>query len=526
MSYAAGSSPPLSFFVEVFMPAKEFSKSLSRLISETSVNLATDVRRLIDTAVREEDPQSLSRVALDTICQNIDMAVSKCGALCQDTGMPTFLVDCPIGFDERSFERLIVSAVKDATRVGLLRPNSVDPITGQNSGDNVGPGTPVVHFHQHDNASEIVVRLALKGGGSENMSQQYSLPCELPQLGRANRDLEGVRKCVMHAVYAAQGQGCAPGYLGVCVGGDRTSGFGHAKAQLFRDAFDLNPNGELAALEKRVVEDANKLGIGALGLGGKSTLLGCKIGTLNRVPASFFVSVMYQCWAFRRLGVVIDAQTGTIKRWLYRDESSEIKKLAAREGVQLSGREVRVRPPLTEAQAREIRVGDVVVIDGPIHTGRDEMHKYLIKNPSPVDLNGHVIYHCGPVMLKDASGQWKVSAAGPTTSIREEPYEAEVMERCGIRGIIGKGGMGKRTLEALQKFGGVYLTAVGGAAQIYAEKLPRVDGVDLLDRFGIPEAMWHYQAEGFATVCTMDSHGGSLHAIIDEASRAELAKFK
>jgi fumarate hydratase class I len=222
------------------------------------------------------------------------------------------------------------------------------------------------------------------------------------------------------------------------------------------------------------------------------------------------------------LGVVMDAQTGAIKRWLYRDESREIKQLAAKQGIKLSGRQVTITAPITEAQVRDIHVGDVVIIDGPMHTGRDEMHKYLMKNKPPVSLDGQVIYHCGPVMLKDASGKWKVLAAGPTTSIREEPYEADVIAKYKLRGIVGKGGMGARTSKALQEHGAVYLTAIGGAAQIYAEKLPQVDGVDLLDEFGVPEAMWHYQAKGFTTVCTMDAHGGSLHAEVEQKSRRVL----
>jgi fumarate hydratase, class I len=160
-----------------------------------------------------------------------------------------------------------------------------------------------------------------------------------------------------------------------------------------------------------------------------------------------------------------------------------------------------------------------------MYTGRDAIHKYLSDHDSPVDLNGQVIYHCGPVMLKDKEDVWHVKAAGPTTSIREEPYQGDIMKKFGIRAVIGKGGMGPRTLAALKEHGGVYLNAIGGAAQYYADCIKGVEGVDLM-QFGIPEAMWHLRVEGFTAVVTMDSHGNSLHADVDKSSLEKLAQFK
>ena len=160
-----------------------------------------------------------------------------------------------------------------------------------------------------------------------------------------------------------------------------------------------------------------------------------------------------------------------------------------------------------------------------MYTGRDAIHKYLSDHDAPVDLNGQIIYHCGPVMLKDEEGNWHVKAAGPTTSIREEPYQGDIMKRFGIRAVIGKGGMGPKTLAALEEHGGVYLNAIGGAAQYYADCIKSVDGVDLT-QFGIPEAMWHLQVEGFTAVVTMDSHGNSLHKDVDQSSLEKLAQFK
>ena len=177
------------------------------------------------------------------------------------------------------------------------------------------------------------------------MNAQYSLPTELPGLGRADRSIEGVRKCILHAVWNAQGKGCAPGAIGVCVGGDRTSGYVNAKEQLFRTLDDVNPDPRLAELEASIMGEVNRLGIGAMGFGGRVSLIGCKVGALNRLPASFFVSVAYDCWAYRRLGVVLDSKTGEIKRWLYRDASSPVVHMADQSGFPRTGREVVLRTP-------------------------------------------------------------------------------------------------------------------------------------------------------------------------------------
>jgi fumarate hydratase class I len=398
----------------------------------------------------------------------------------------------------------------------------VDSITGKNSGDNLGTGTPVIHFQQWENDNEIEVKLLLKGGGCENKNIQYSLPAELPYLGRAGRDLDGVRKCLLHAVWQAQGHGCSAGAIGVCIGGDRTTGYERAKKQLFRTLDDTNADPKLAELEEYIMRNANLLNIGTMGFGGAVTLIGCKIAASNRLPASFFVSVAYNCWAFRRLGVVIDPATGGIKRWLYTAEIPA--KLGTGEGFRKDGKERAIRTPMSEEDARSLKVGDVVLLSGEIFTGRDSVHTYLIKNDSPVDLNGAALYHCGPVVL-EKDGEYKMTAAGPTTSIREEPYQAEVIRRYGIRAVIGKGGMGKRTLDAMKECGAVYLNAIGGAAQYYSRCIEKVLGVHLKE-FGIPESLWHIRVNEFPAIVTMDSHGNSLHADVEAASALILEKFK
>lgn len=468
-------------------------------------------------------------MSLATITENIKMADENVSPICQDTGLPTFKIKVPVGINQIQIKETIKKAIAQATKDGKLRPNSVDSLTGENSGDNLGEGLPVVKFEQWEK-DYIDVRLILKGGGCENKNIQYSLPCELEGLGRAGRDLDGIRKCILHAVYQAQGQGCSAGFIGVGIGGDRSSGYDLAKEQLFREVDDVNPNEELRQLEEYIMENANKLGIGTMGFGGETTLLGCKVGAMHRIPASFFVSVAYNCWAFRRLGVHIDPNTGEIIKWLYQDgEDVDFQENAAQEehlaSTDSERRVITLQAPITEEQIRELKVGDVVRINGIIYTGRDAIHKYLMDHDAPVDLNGQIIYHCGPVMLKDENGNWEVKAAGPTTSIREEPYQGDIMKKFGIRAVMGKGGMGQKTLQALKEHGGVYLNAIGGAAQYYADCIEAVEGVDLLE-FGIPEAMWHLRVKDFTAVVTMDSHGNSLHEDIEKSSLEKLSQFK
>jgi fumarate hydratase class I len=497
--------------------------SFIELITQTSTNLPPDVRAAMGHALEDEISGTQASQALGIIATNIDMAQQDEGPICQDTGMPTFLVHTPVGVNQLHVKRAIREAVAEATRRGKLRPNSVDSLTGKNSGDNLGDETPVMHFEQWEE-DEIEVKLILKGGGCENKNIQYSLPCELDHLGRADRNIEGVRRCILHGVWQAQGQGCAPGAVGVCIGSDRAHGYVLAKDQLFRTLDDVNPVPELAKLEAEVMEEANRIGVGAMGFGGKVSLIGCKVRAANRLPASFFVSVAYDCWAFRRLGVRLDASSGAITRWLYRDPKRSVERMAHMEGFPLTGREVVLTAPLSEEAVRALKVGDVVLISGEVYTGRDAVHAHLMKNPPPVDLHGAVLYHCGPVMLKQGE-KWEVKAAGPTTSSREEPYQATIIEKYGVRAVIGKGGMGAKTLAALKKSGAVYLNAIGGAAQFYARTVEKVLGVHLLE-FGIPEAMWHLRVNNFAAIVTMDANGNSLHADVEKTTGAKLAELQ
>jgi fumarate hydratase class I len=291
---------------------RDLRATLLELIRRTSAELPDDVFRVIDRGAAAEPTGTSGKYAMDIIVTNIDLAKRKSQPLCQDTGSILFFVRAPKGFDQLHFEVAARGAVAEATAEGYLRQNSVDSVTGKNSGNNLGPGSPTIHFHQH-RSTRLDVRLILKGGGCENVGAQYSLPDT--RIG-ANRDLDGVRKAILDAVLQAQGKGCSPGILGVCIGGDRATGYVHSKEQLLRGLQDVNPDPVLAKLEQNIVESANTLGIGPMGFGGKTTLLGCKIGAPNRHPASFFVSISYMCWAYRRQGVLL-SDAGKIVKWLY-----------------------------------------------------------------------------------------------------------------------------------------------------------------------------------------------------------------
>jgi fumarate hydratase, class I len=286
-------------------------ESMLELIRRTSTILPEDVVRAIGTSRESEEPGSNADVALDVIGCNILLAKDNSLPLCQDTGTILFYVHAPVGYDQIELEQTATEAVREATRVGYLRQNSVDSISGKNSGDNTGPGSPVFHFNQW-RRPHVEVKLMLKGGGCENMNAQYSLPH--PDLG--GRDLRGVENAILDAVVQAQGQGCGPGILGVCIGGDRGTGYMHAKEQLLRELDAPNADPVLDQLERTIVEKANQSGIGPMGFGGQTTLLACKIGAINRLPASYFVSVAYMCWAYRRRGMVMDA-SGNVQEWLY-----------------------------------------------------------------------------------------------------------------------------------------------------------------------------------------------------------------
>lgn len=276
-----------------------WTETLTELIRRTTSDLPADAEAALRNAAAAEEPGSRARVMLDALAMNTELARRQSSPLCQDTGTLTFFWTVSAGTDVRALEQAARDAVEQATRNGWLRRNTIDALSGRSVDTNVAEGCPVCHFEQGE-GPQTEVWLIQKGGGSENMSAQFSLPDDGLHAGR---DLDGVRKCVLQAVWRAQGFGCAPGILGVCVGADRGEGFLTAKRQLLRPLGDVSPVPELAALERRVLDEANRLGIGPMGMGGKTTLLGVKIAARTRLPASYFVTVAYMCWACRRRGV-------------------------------------------------------------------------------------------------------------------------------------------------------------------------------------------------------------------------------
>lgn len=288
---------------------KDYTENFLELVRLASTNLPADVENALRKAQSNEDDGSAARGAMDTIIKNIEMARGNSTPICQDTGTPLFWVHYPEGMSTRKLKTQIREAVRQATEKNYLRPNAVDPITGENTGDNQGDEHyPVIHFEEVDADAPLTIELMLKGGGCENVGAQYKLPNGT--LG-AERDLEGVRRVALDAVNEAQGRGCAPGILGIAVGGDRGTSYLASKEVLLQSLDEKNENAELAALEAQITKEANQLGIGPMGFGGNTTIVDTKIKTTHRLPASYFVTVSYMCWAYRRRKMVIDGDTVT-----------------------------------------------------------------------------------------------------------------------------------------------------------------------------------------------------------------------
>ncbi len=270
------------------------------LIRRAATDLPADVEAALRRAYEQEEPGSAAQNALGVILENVRLSRAASTPICQDTGTPIFYVYYPTGWSTLALKKQIREAVAEATARSYLRPNSVETLSGKNTGNNLGEDFPYFHFEEWEE-DYLKVDLMLKGGGCENVGAQYSLPDT--RLG-ADRDLEGVRRAVLDAVHQAQGLGCAPAVIGVAIGGDRASSYIKSKEQFYRPLDDASPDPKIAALEKRLTEEANSLGIGPMGFGGKTTVLSVKIDALERLPASYFVTASYMCWAHRRRTLV------------------------------------------------------------------------------------------------------------------------------------------------------------------------------------------------------------------------------
>ena len=499
------------------MNSEKLTENLVELIRRTSCYLPPDVMQILSAHRALETAKSKADFALEIVEQNINLARHYSRPICQDTGHLVFYIHYPENMTPLKLEELCRNAVVTATEKGYLRQNSVNSITGKNSGNNLGAGTPGFHFKPWDK-DVLEVKLVQKGGGCENMSAQYKLPATIGGK-HYSRDLEGVRAVILDAVHKAQGKGCAPGFLGVCIGGDRADGYAFAKEQLLRELDDTNPMPELAELEARILDDANTLKIGPMGFEGEMTLGSCKIGYLNRLPACYFVTIAYMCWAYRRRGFILNKDGTEILKWQHQKDWEFTDEDKGRKLFELKDvKAVKMQMPMSEADVRSLKVGDVVLLSGTMYTARDAVHKYLYEGGELDVIKGGVIYHCGPVILENP---YRVMAAGPTTSAREEPYQGDIIKKFDIKAVIGKGGMGEKTLKACQEHGSVYLHAIGGAAQVYAMSVKDVKGV-YLKEFGSPEAVWVLEVEDFPAVVTIDAHGNSLHKDVDDLSHKKL----
>ena len=284
---------------------RDLTQNIIELIRLTSTSLPADVESALVSSYNLEKKDSTSKNVLSAILENIKIARERSVPLCQDTGTPIFFVRYPADFRVIHLTSMIRAAVAEATASSYLRPNAVDGLTGVNSGNNLGERHfPTIHFEEIE-GDTLTIDLLLKGGGCENVGRQYSLPDASIHAGR---DLDGVRKAALDAVFQAQGQGCAPGFLGIAVGGDRGSSYLASKEVFLDKVGNHHPDSEIAELEERITHDANELMIGPMGFGGKPTILGTRITGAHRLPASFFVTISYMCWAYRRRRLTISGE--------------------------------------------------------------------------------------------------------------------------------------------------------------------------------------------------------------------------
>ena len=452
-----------------------------------------------------ESSEGRGKAQLAAVLKNVEIAAKESKPMCQDTGLLVFHVKLGNEFPLKPWEveEAIREAARRATKEVPIRPNTMDPISGKNPGDNTGKGVPVVHLEVVP-GDELVISVRPKGGGSEYPSKLCMIP--------PSKGLRGVRECLLNAVIEAGGKPCPPGIISVAFGGTVEKAFELAKENLYRKG--RHEEERIAKLEEEFLKEVNELGIGPMGLGGGPTTLDVKVDYLYRHPASYPVAVAFNCWAAREATVKFDKNG----KWEIISENVSEKdlrtpELKAEEGIEL-------KLPIDENDVRKLKAGDVVYLTGTIVTARDEAHKKIIEEGAPIDLKGLAIYHCGPVVRKK-DGEWEVIAAGPTTSARMNALQAEVLRKTGARLVIGKGGMSDDLLEFFKEYGAAYLAFPGGAALLAAKAIKRVKAVYWLEELGMPEAMWVFEVERFGPlIVAMDAHGNSLYKeVMDRAKR-------
>ena len=454
-----------------------------------------------------ERSQDLGKAQLSAVLKNVEIAAREGKPMCQDTGLITYDVIIGDQFPLKPYkvEEVLREAAKRATVEVPIRPNAVDPISGKNPGNNVGKGVPVISYKVVP-GEKLIIKVRPKGGGSEYPSKLCMIP--------PSKGLEGVRECLLKAVYEAGGKPCPPGIVGVAFGGSVEEATKLAKEALYRP--EPHEEERVAKLEKELLSEVNELGIGPMGLGGGPTALDLKVDYAYRHPASYPVAVRFNCWAARE-AVVEVGKDGT---WRLVSENVTPQDLRTPPQAEGEGKEIRL--PVSEEEVRQLKAGDVVYLTGTIVTARDEAHKKILEEGAPLDLEGLAIYHCGPV-VKKSNGGWEVIAAGPTTSARMNELQADVLKKTGARLVIGKGGMSEALLPFFKEFGAAYLAFPGGAALLAAKAIKRVKGVYWLEELGVPEAMWVFEVEKFGPlVVAMDAHGNSLYKEVMDRAKERL----
>ncbi|MBU0731369.1 fumarate hydratase [Patescibacteria group bacterium] len=465
------------------MNQKTLKNQIIELYKQTASQIPSDVAEALIAARKREKPGSLAFEVYSVILENLKQAEITGRPMCQDTGTPAFYIK----FGKDGFDLKVIKAIQEATDEATkqvpLRHNAVRVSDNKNMGTNI----PEIHIDFWDKPT-TEINLLLKGGGSENVSQVHKLT-------GSERNEEGILRAALKTVFEAQGKGCSPGILGIAVAGTQVKACEEAKKQLLRKVREKS-----TSLETKIKNQVNKLGIGPLGLGGKTTILDVFIKDLDesyRHPASYFVAISYMCYADRRGKLIIRNTKARIER---KSRNFNYPKF-----TQDFKRYNRVLAPIDKNY--QLKVGDRVLLTGEITTARDRAHKYLLETNKKLDIS-NVIYHCG--ILADCNQC--IAAAGPTTSARMDEYQNQIIKKYDIKAIIGKGGMNK-----LEK-GAIYFEGFGGVGAMPA-KLMRINKGYKKD-FGMPEAIWNIEVKepGIPLLVTMDAKGESLYDKVEKKS--------
>jgi len=479
------------------------------LLARVATRYPKNYLEKIITAFETEESQASKR-ALASIIENILYAGEEARCICQDTGVPTFHVylNPDISIKGDITEALTEATIKATAKVPL-RQNVIEPFSYKNLGNNTGWGVPFIHYHYSSQSAPMKIRTELKGFGGEIKSS-------FDWIMTSSRNMENaVLAYVLNSVILSKGEACLPSFLGVGVGGYAAEAVPNAQNAIFRELTTTHP--EKTQFEQRLLRCVNRLGLGTIGLGGNVTAMGIYVATRGTHTAVAPVAVAHQCWASRGSEVLISENK--VDYITPHVEASEVPVLRERVSQKLSeskfeGKVRKLTTPVSISDLRELRVGDIVYINGRICTSRDSAHRRMVENLGKVEqipqeiLTERTIFHCGPVVAQDENGNWQVNAAGPTTSSRFTDDAALLAENGIFNVVIGKGTMGKKMINAL-KGRGVYLLAIGGCAIVYQKKITHAD-VKWLD-LGYPEAVWIFDVNHFGPlVVSIDSEGNSL----------------